>query len=96
MKITKTDLARLVRVSRGLGSWHEAPGVRSFACPVAYEARNRAGERTGLAHRFTVFGRPDRDPTTVAAVTAALAAHLDDVDADDQPCNDPRFWTRQL
>jgi hypothetical protein len=84
---TKRELARLVRVTRALGSWHEAPGVRSFACPIHYEAKLRAGDREGLSHRFTVYGAADRDPTSVAAVTAALASHLADAADNGEPCD---------
>lgn len=74
--MTKTELARLVRVTRTLGSFVESATERSFYCPVDHEWRRRNHER-GVSHRFTVAHHPWETGDSVAAVTAALADHLD-------------------
>lgn len=74
--MTKTELARLVRVTRALGSFVECATKRSFYCPVDHEWRRKHHER-GVSHRFTVTHHPWESGDSVTAVTAALADHLD-------------------
>lgn len=74
--MTKKELARLVRVARSFGSYVENARERSFPCPLDMEAKRREHDRT-VAHRFTVHHHPWESGDNVAAVTAALADHID-------------------
>lgn len=74
--MTKTELARLVRVSRSLGHYRTSDRENSFVCPLDYEAKRREGDRTA-SHRFLVFHVPWKSGTTVAAVREALDWHIE-------------------
>lgn len=74
--MTKTELARLVRIARSFGSYVESATERTFPCPVDIEAKRREHDRT-VAHRFTVHHHPWESGQSVAEVTKALADHLD-------------------
>lgn len=73
--MTKTELARLVKVSRSLG-YYKINGETWFVCPLDYEAKRREGDRTA-SHRFSVPRVPWESSTTVGAVREALEWHLD-------------------
>lgn len=85
--MTKTEIRRLVRVTRGLGHFASTakPHRAEFVCPVHHEAL-QAAYRRGTAHRFMVEVLPWEDPSTVGAVTAALTEHLAAADDNGEPC----------
>ena len=74
--MTKTELARLVRIARSFGYYHESATEKSFPCPLDIEAKRKEHDHT-VAHRFTVVHAPWDSGQSVSEVTAALADHLD-------------------
>lgn len=74
--MTKTELARLVKVARSLGHYRISDRENSFVCPLDYEAKRRERDRTA-SHRFSVFHVAWELGTTVAAVREAFSRHLD-------------------
>lgn len=81
--MTKTELARLVRIARSFGSYFDNAREQSFPCPVDIEAKRKEYDRT-VAHRFTVHHHPWKSGQSVAEVTKALAWHLD---PDNEDCS---------
>jgi len=75
--MTKTELARLVKVARSLGHYRMSGTEKEFTCPLDFEANRKEGRRGIGVHRFTVSHFPWNSGTSVAEVTAALADHID-------------------
>lgn len=73
--MTKTELARLVRIARFHGYLRINATLVEMYCPADIEAKDRY-DRT-VAHRFAIPHLPWEKGTTVAEVTRALADHLD-------------------
>lgn len=100
MKTTKTELARLVRKARSLGTFgrfEDEAGTWAMLCPVMHEAMVKVGAtyRDGIrCHYFPVHHLPWEHTPTVALVTKALASHLEDAEENGEPCDDLRKATR--
>lgn len=75
--MTKTELARLVRIARGGSHFRMSATEVQLYCPMDIEAKKADMFDRRLPHKFSVHHLPWMTGLTVAEVTAALADHLD-------------------